>query len=44
MQATKLFYCYAHEDKALQDQLVTQLTPLERLGLISGWSDLPLLS
>jgi len=39
MQATKLFYCYAHEDKALQNQLVTQLAPLERLGLIAGWSD-----
>jgi WD40 repeat protein/energy-coupling factor transporter ATP-binding protein EcfA2 len=39
MQATKLFYCYAHEDKALQDQLVKQLAPLERLGLIAGWSD-----
>jgi len=39
MQATKLFYCYAHEDKSLQDQLVKQLAPLERLGLIAGWSD-----
>lgn len=39
MQATKLFYCYAHEDKSLQDQLVKQLASLERLGLIAGWSD-----
>jgi energy-coupling factor transporter ATP-binding protein EcfA2 len=39
MQATKLLYCYAHEDKSLLDQLVRQLASLERLGLIAGWSD-----
>src|SRR5436305_14983807 len=39
MQAIRLFYCYAHEDKSLRDQLVKQLAPLERLGLIAGWSD-----
>ena len=39
MEATRLFYCYSHEDKSLQDQLVKQLASLERLGLIAGWSD-----
>ncbi len=39
MQAAKLFYCYAHKDKPLQDQLAKQLASLERLGLIAGWSD-----
>lgn len=39
MQATKLFYCYAHKDKVLREQLATQLAPLIREGLVAEWSD-----
>jgi hypothetical protein len=39
MQITKLFYCYAHEDKVLRDELAKHLAALKRLGLIDEWYD-----
>ncbi len=39
MQATKLFYCYAHEDKLLRNELAKHLAALKRLGLIAEWCD-----
>src|SRR6266516_4901069 len=35
----KLFYCYAHEDKALRDQLDLHLSALRRAGHITSWYD-----
>ena len=35
----KIFYCYAHEDKALRDQLERHLFTLKRSGQISDWYD-----
>ncbi len=35
----KIFYCYAHEDEALLNKLKTQLSPLQRQGLIDVWHD-----
>src|SRR2546421_11257368 len=34
-----VFYSYAHEDEALQQQLETHLSLLRRQGLISEWHD-----
>lgn len=38
-KAVKVFYCYAHEDKHLRDQLDKHLSPLKRLGQIISWYD-----
>ncbi len=35
----KIFYCYAHEDKALRNELERHLGVLKRLGHITGWDD-----
>lgn len=35
----KLFYCYAHEDKALHDELDKHLGNLKRQGKITVWHD-----
>ncbi len=35
----KIFYCYAHEDRALRDELERHLSPLKRLGRITEWYD-----
>ncbi len=37
--ALKVFYCYAHEDQALRDELEKHLSPLKRLGGIIDWCD-----
>jgi tetratricopeptide (TPR) repeat protein len=37
--ALKIFYCYAHEDQALRDELEKHLSPLKRLGRIIDWCD-----
>lgn len=34
-----LFFSYAHEDKALRDQLANHLKLLERQGVIQSWHD-----
>ena len=39
MQAVKVFYSYAHEDKVLRDELEKHLWTLKRLGLIEQWHD-----
>ena len=39
-----LFYCYAHEDEALRDQLEKHLSLLRQKGLISSWHDREILS
>jgi tetratricopeptide (TPR) repeat protein len=38
-EAIKIFYCYAHEDKAFRDDLEKHLSPLKRLGHIIEWYD-----
>src|SRR2546423_2881918 len=35
----KLFFCYAHEDEPLLNQLKSHLRPLQRQGLIDVWYD-----
>ena len=35
----EIFFCYAHEDEALLNKLKTQLSPLQRQGLIDVWHD-----
>lgn len=35
----KIFFCYAHEDETLLNQLKMHLRPLERQGLIELWYD-----
>jgi len=35
----KIFYCYAHEDDALREQLARHLSPLQRLRYITAWFD-----
>ncbi len=35
----KIFFCYAHEDEALLNQLKSHLKPLQRQGLIDFWHD-----
>ncbi len=39
MSTIKVFYCYAHEDDALREQLAKHLSPLRRLRYITGWYD-----
>ncbi len=34
-----IFFCYAHEDEALLNQLKAHLKPLQRQGLIDVWYD-----
>src|SRR5260370_21075981 len=38
-KAIKLFYCYAHKDKRLRDELEKHLSHLKRLDLIVEWHD-----
>lgn len=35
----KIFFCYAHEDEALRNELEKQLRILQRQGLIVSWHD-----
>jgi TIR domain len=35
----KVFYCYAHADKELRDELSNHLAPLKRTGRITDWYD-----
>ena len=35
----KIFFCYAHEDNTLREQLARHLSPLRRLRHITGWFD-----
>src|SRR5205085_11487138 len=35
----KIFFCYAHEDEVLLNQLKRHLRPLQRQGLIDVWHD-----
>src|SRR5947209_13963155 len=37
--AVKIFFCYAHEDEVLLNQLKRHLKPLQREGLIDIWYD-----
>jgi len=39
MKPLKVFYCYAHEDKMLREQLQGHLEALERSGQIVSWHD-----
>src|SRR5689334_22550387 len=39
IRTLKIFYCYAHEDDALREQLARHLSPLRRLRYITGWYD-----
>ncbi|MBE9034770.1 toll/interleukin-1 receptor domain-containing protein [aff. Roholtiella sp. LEGE 12411] len=36
-QAIELFYCYAHEDEKLREQLEKHLSSLKREGVITDW-------
>src|SRR5262249_9070419 len=38
-KALKIFYCYAHEDSELRDELAKHLSPLRRVSQITGWFD-----
>ncbi len=38
-QAVKIFYCYAHEDKAFHDDLDLHLSQLKRQHTLTSWSD-----
>src|SRR5216683_1049660 len=38
-QEIKLFYCYAHEDKPLRDELEKHLSWLKRRYLLTNWHD-----
>ena len=38
-QEIKLFYCYAHEDKALRDELQVNLAGLRRQYRLTNWYD-----
>ncbi len=35
----ELFYCYAHEDKKLREELDQHLSGLKRSGIVSSWYD-----
>jgi hypothetical protein len=35
----KIFFCYAHEDEQLLNELKNHLIPLKRTGLIEIWYD-----
>jgi hypothetical protein len=39
LMPVKIFFCYAHEDELLLNKLKSQLTPLQRQGLIDVWHD-----
>jgi tetratricopeptide (TPR) repeat protein len=39
LMPVKIFFCYAHEDELLLNKLKSQLTPLQRQGLIDVWYD-----
>ena len=39
VNALRIFIAYSHADQEIKKQLVEQLKPLERLNLISHWSD-----
>jgi hypothetical protein len=39
MNAMKLFFSYAHQDKALQSQLLRHLSRLIRTGQVIPWDD-----
>jgi tetratricopeptide (TPR) repeat protein len=39
LMPVKIFFCYAHEDEQLLNKLKSQLTPLQRQGLIDVWYD-----
>jgi len=38
-KTVKIFYSYAHEDKALRDELEKHLQSLKRSGMIASWHD-----
>jgi WD40 repeat protein len=38
-KAIKLFYCYAHKDKLLRDELEKHLSVLKRRGFLTTWYD-----
>jgi predicted ATPase len=38
-QTIQIFYCYAHEDTVLRNELERHLGALKRLGQITGWYD-----
>lgn len=38
-ERVKIFFCYAHEDAALLDQLKQHLKPLQRQGIFDMWYD-----
>src|SRR6266480_2456082 len=39
IRAVEVFYCYAHKDQALRDELEKHLATLKRLNQIVGWHD-----
>src|SRR5436309_13766543 len=39
MNIIKLYMCYAHEDKSLQDQLLRHLSWLIRSGRVIAWNE-----
>src|SRR5260370_3180990 len=39
IRSVKIFYCYAHEDKPLRDELDRHLGALKRSGQITTWHD-----
>ena len=39
VNAVTLFYCYAHEDEPLRDELEKHLAAFKRSGHISSWHD-----
>lgn len=39
LEGLKMFFCYAHEDETLLDQLKRHLKPLQRQGIIDVWYD-----
>jgi hypothetical protein len=38
-KGVKIFYCYAHKDRTLRDELEKHLDVLRRSGQIIGWYD-----
>jgi WD40 repeat protein len=43
-KAIEVFFSYSHKDQRLRDQLETQLSLLQRQGLISNWHDRKILA
>src|SRR5579885_1713078 len=39
IRAIEVFYCYAHEDQALRDELEKHLSVLKHLGQMLSWHD-----